>query len=119
MGYITNICEDNYKNDICAAIPDKKIERDQIDSGYIYSNFDNRWKNPTLQLLSAIDNIKTTDLSSDSISPLIISHCSRGRLVLLNHWEDPPYFSLSFLHLFPNGTEADLEKRKQLILVEV
>ena len=54
LGYIANICEDNYKNDIYAAIPDKKIERDHIDSGYIYNNFDNRRKNPILQLLKSI-----------------------------------------------------------------
>lgn len=48
LGYAVNICEDNYKNDLHAAIVDIGIGEDHIYSGCVYSDIDNGKQNLTL-----------------------------------------------------------------------
>ena len=109
LGYIANICQDNYENNFHLAIVDIRIKRDHIYSGYVYNDIDNGRQKPTLQLLSAIGNIKAIDLSSDSISPFVISYRNKKWPILLNDWKDPHYFTLAFLCLFSNKTKGHLE----------
>ena len=63
--FTANICKDNHENYLHATIADTKIERDHTYNSYIYNDINDRRQNPTLQLLSAIGNIKATDLSSN------------------------------------------------------
>lgn len=80
MSYIFCICQNNHENDLFAAIADINIEKNYIHKGYIYSDISDRRQNPTLQLLLTITNIKNIDLSSNSISLLIIFYCSKAGL---------------------------------------
>lgn len=80
-GYVADLCKNNNENDSHAAIADTKIEGDHIHSGCIYKNIDDGRQNPILRLLSAINNIKVTDLTLDTTSSLIISYHNKGQLL--------------------------------------
>lgn len=83
MGYTYDFCDSNYKNDLDATIVYIRIEGDNINSSCIYSNIYNRWQNLTLQLLSAIGNIKATILALE-ITIIVIFYCNKDWFVLLN-----------------------------------
>lgn len=112
LGYIANIYKNNHEKYLYATIVDKKINKNYIHSDYIYSDINYGRQNLTLQLLSTIGNIKTTNLSSNFISLFIIFYCNKNRLVLLNHWKYLHYFTLAFSCLFLNKMRSYLEKEK-------
>lgn len=58
-GYAASLRDDNFENNLDAAIAETEIEADQLHSGCVYSDIDDGRQNPTLKLLSAIDNIKS------------------------------------------------------------
>lgn len=111
MGYITDLYEDNYENNLYVAIADIGIEGNHIHSGCVYSDIYDGRQNPTLRLLFAIGNIKVTDLTSDITYLLIISYCNKRQFFPLNDWKDPHYFTVAFYYLFLNCTKSHLEKR--------
>ena len=41
----------------------------------------------------------------------VISYTIRGRTTLLNHWDDPRYFTAAFSTLFPTSVGGHLEQR--------
>lgn len=118
MGYAADFSDGNYENDFDIAIADISIERDHIHNGCVYSNINNRRQNPTLQLLSAIGNIKAIASAPDTSTSTIVSYHNKGRLVPLNNWENPHYFTIAFLYLFPFKSEGYLEQRKQPMSIE-
>lgn len=118
LGYVANLCEDNYKNDFYTAITDTKIEGDHIHSSCVYGDIDDEKQNLTLRLLSAIGNIKVIDLTSDTTSPLVISYCNKGQLFLLNDWENPHYFTTVFFYSFLTCIKGHLEEQKQTMSIE-
>lgn len=46
--YITNLCDNNFKNNFDAIITSISIKGNYINNGYIYSNIDNKCQNLTL-----------------------------------------------------------------------
>ena len=76
--------DNNFENDYDVVIADTEIEADQLYSGYMYSNINNRRKNLTLKLLSAIDNIKSKTMVESDIAVPTITYHSKGCLILLN-----------------------------------
>lgn len=57
LGYIANICKNNYKNNYYTGITDTNIQKNHLYSSCIYININDRKQNLILQLLSVIDNI--------------------------------------------------------------
>lgn len=60
-----NFNNNNFENDFNTTIAVIDIKRNHINSSYIYNDIDNQWQNLTLQLLSAIANIKLTISNTD------------------------------------------------------
>lgn len=69
---MVDFCNSNCKNDFDIAIADTSIKTDHIYDGYIYSNINNRWQNPTLQFLFIIGNNKVPNLTSNILITIII-----------------------------------------------
>ncbi len=111
-GYVTDLNDDNFENDLDTAIAGTDIEGDHINSGCVYSDIDDQRQNSTLRLLSAVANIQATVSTRDQPTSTTISYYNSGQLVSLNDWEDPHYFTSVFPCLFPFGTEGHLEQRK-------
>ena len=63
--YATDLNDSNFENGLDAVIAGTGIERDHINIGCVYSDIDNQHQNLTLQLLSAIANIKPTISTTD------------------------------------------------------
>ncbi len=79
----------------------------------------NQRQNSTLRLLFAVFNIQATISTTNQTTSTTILYCNSGQLVPLNDWEDPHYFTSTFLCLFPFGTGSNLEQRKGPISLEV
>lgn len=86
----------NFENDFNITITNTKIETDQLYNRYIYSDIDNGRQNPTLKLLSAIDNIKLVTTAASDIVVLIITYHSKGYFILLNDQKNSSYFLAIF-----------------------
>ena len=84
----------------------------------MYSNIDNRRQNPTLKLISAIDNIKLETTPTQNNAVLVITFYSQAHLINLNNWE-ASYFPATFPTMFFFGNSGHLENREQLISIEV
>lgn len=117
MGYAVDFYNGYYKNDLNIAIADTSIERDNINSGYVYSNIDNVHQNPILQILFVIGNIKATTLASNTMITVIF-YCNKSRLVLLNDWKNPHYFTAAFFYLFLFRNKRYLKQWKRPISLE-
>lgn len=118
VSYAIDLCDGNYENDLDAAIADTGIKGDHIHSGCVYSDIDDGRQNPTLRLLSAIGNIKATTLALDTSTTKIVTYRNKGRLIPLNDWEDPHYFTDAFPCLFPFGSGGHLKQRKRPMSLE-
>lgn len=51
----------------------------------MFSNINNRKRNPTLKLLSSIDNIKSATTAASDTSVSIIIYYSKSRFIPLNN----------------------------------
>ncbi len=89
QGYITDFCDRNFENNLDVAIASAGIEGDHINSGCVYSDIHNRKQNHTLQLLSAIGNIKAQALTPDPLRSDIVTFHTKGQPIPLNNWKDP------------------------------
>ncbi len=78
QGYVTDLCDGNFENNLDATIASAGIEGDHINSGCIYSDIDNGRQNPTLCLLSAIGNIKAQAPNPDPPISDIVTFRKRG-----------------------------------------
>ncbi len=108
-GYATDFNDDNFENDLDIFITSTDIERNRINSGCVYSDINNQQQNLTLQLLSAITNIKPTVSTINQLTSTTISYCRSGQLILLNNWENSYNFTSAFPYLFSFGTGSHLE----------
>lgn len=117
VGYVVNLYDCNYKNDLDATIADTSIEENHINSICVWSNIDDERQNLTLELLPAISNIKTTILALNTTTT-IISYCNKDWLIPLNDWEDSHYFIATFYYLFPLGNRNYLKQQKRPMLFE-
>lgn len=71
--YAALLRDDNFEKDFDAAIAKTESEADQLHSGYVYSDIDDGSQNPTLKLLSTIDNIKSGIIPTQDNAVLIIT----------------------------------------------
>ena len=117
-GYATDLNDGNFENDLHTAIAGISIKEDHINIGYVYSDIDNQRQNPTLQLLSAVVNIKPTVSITNQPISTTISYCSIGQLIPLNNWENPHYFTSAFPCLFLFRTRGYLEQQKKPMSLE-
>jgi hypothetical protein len=120
-GYAANIEAENCENDLQQALGDEAL--DLISSGCVYTDVNSARQLPTLQLLSAMFNLKKDQFERDSPASSnseaapryiedvpVIRYISNGRSVLMNDWQDEEYFTGSFPTLFPLGTGGHLLK---------
>ena len=107
--YTTDSYNSNFENDLNIAIASIEIEKDHINSGYIYSNINNRRQNLTFQHLSAIGNIKAQVPIPDPPRSNIITFCINDQSILLNNKKDLHYFAFAFSCLFLFKTGGYLE----------
>lgn len=108
-GYATDLNNGNFENDFNVAIAGTDIEKNYINSGYIYSNINDQQQNPTLQLLSTVTNIKSTVSITNQLTSTTIFYYSNGQLILLSNQENPYYFTFAFPYLFLFRTGGYLE----------
>ena len=92
--------DDNFENNLHIVIADTKIEANQLYSGHVHSNINNRKQNPTLKLLSTIDNIKLKIIVVSDIAFPIITYYNKDHFIFLKNWEDHFYFLVAFSTLF-------------------
>ena len=108
---------ENFENDLDHAITEAGIEGDAIQTGCVYSDIDDNRQNPTLKLLSAIDNTNSGTNPSHDAHPAI-SYQAKGQLIPLNDWENPHYFTAAFPTLFPFGDGGHIEKRSRPLSIQ-
>lgn len=74
----------NFKNNFDTVIANNKIEINQLQSKYVYSDIDNRNQNLALKLLSIIDNIKSVITAISNITILIIIYYNKDYHIFFN-----------------------------------
>lgn len=83
--------------------------KDYINSGCVYSNMNNEWQNPILQLFSTIDNIKATASTSNPPIFTLVFYCNKDQLFFLNNQDNPYFYTTIFPCLFPFESGGYLE----------
>lgn len=75
----------NLKNYLKAVIADNKIEVNQLNNKFMYSNIYNLRQNLSLKLLFAINNIKSTTMAVNHTAISILIYYSKNRLIFFNN----------------------------------
>lgn len=129
-GYTVSLQAGNHENDLHAA-QDGAFDADDDEafmSGSVYTDVNGERQDPDARMINALlgmvpDSSRPADemgpatddaVDEDESGPRnipTISYAIRGQAVLLNHWEDPHYFTGAFPTLFPNGTGGHQDKR--------
>jgi hypothetical protein len=116
-GYTVNLQEGNYENDFHAAEDDACDPRGSAPllTGSVTTDINAERQNPDLRNLDTLFDLVTsrsqvTDRPEHRRTPLI-RYTIRGKTTLLNHWDDPRYFTAAFPTLFPTGVGGHLEQR--------
>jgi hypothetical protein len=132
VGYSVNLEDHNCENDWQATEdgPGHSAESSIPITASVTVDLNGDRQNPDLRLLSTIQSM-SADLScsaqpqSNSAStggqatsfqnivprPPVIQYGVRGQALLLNHWQDPHYFTSAFPTLFPTGAGGHLDER--------
>jgi hypothetical protein len=130
-GYTVDLQDRNYENDWQAAedIPGDSSEDSPLVTGSVTSDINGERQNPGLRLLNAVCGLlsdrtlgqgiqyaspsyaQNLDPSSVPQHTPAIRYTIRGQTALLNHWQDPHYFTSAFPTLFPTGVGCHLDLR--------
>lgn len=102
-GYVANLSTDNYENVLHHAVDDAELNDDRILSGRLYTDADDNRTHPTLKLVSALTNYKNNEKAGEEVDLPFLTYTNKGNLTPLNDWDNPNYFTASFLTLFPFG----------------
>ncbi len=101
-GYVANLEIENFKNNLDHAVNNAEISDSGLLSGCLYTDVDDTQEHPPMKLVSAITNHKKKSNNENANIP-ILSYKNSDRVVRLNNWENPEYFTTSFPSLFPFG----------------
>lgn len=82
-------------------------------TGSVTTDINGERENPDLRILDTLMDLvanrsQVTDQPDHRRTPLI-RYTIRGRATLVNHWDDPRYFTAAFSTLFPTGVGGHLE----------
>jgi hypothetical protein len=116
-GYTVNLQEGNYENDFQAAEADASDPGGGalLMTGSVTTDINGERQNPDLRILDTLMDLVAnrslvTDQPDHRRTP-VIRYTIRGRTTLVNHWDDPYYFTAAFPTLFPTGVGGHLEQR--------
>ena len=126
-GYTVGLQAGNLENEFQAA-QDAAFNADDNDpfiTGSVYTDVNGERRDPNVPMIDALLGMvanrsnptdqtipPTTTNCPDQRNMPTISYSIQGQAVLLNHWEDPRYFTGAFPTLFPRGTGGHLDNRE-------
>jgi hypothetical protein len=128
-GYTVDLQDNNYENDWQAAEHIPSSEDSPLLTGSITTDINGERQNPDLRLLNAVHNLveaQTPNQYAQHIFPIptqnagfpsvpqrvpAIRYSIHGQATILNHWQDPQYFTSAFPTLFPTGIGGHLDQR--------
>lgn len=102
-GYAANLETDNFENNLHYAVNSAGISDSSVLSGCLYTDTDDTQEYLTMKLVSAICNHKRKSNNQD-VNTLILTYKNPGRVISLNDWDNPEYFTASLPSLFAFGT---------------
>jgi hypothetical protein len=131
-GYTVSLQAGNYENDLHAA-QDEVSHLDDDDhgpliTGSVYTDINGERQDPNVRTIDALRAVVAsnpcrsgerqpgTDDAADEHEHRqrnmpTISYAIRGRSTLMNHWEDPHFFTAAFPTLFPSGIGGHQDQR--------
>lgn len=113
---------DNFENDFYHAINNPGIGDCGLLSDFWYIDMDNTWEHPIMKLVLAITNYKKNPNNAYINTPIFI-YINYECIVSLNNWENPKFFTTSFLTLFSFRIRGYIftthNQKKEKILLEV
>ncbi|CEO59600.1 hypothetical protein PMG11_04272 [Penicillium brasilianum] len=131
-GYSVNLQEGNYENEWQAAEGNNdQFSEDALPvTGSVTTDINGERQNPDVRLLNIVytlvkDSVPevrsqyTATTRIDHTDPIsrsphyspVVEYGIRGQPTLLNHWQDPHYFTSAFPTLFPGGIGGHLDHR--------
>jgi hypothetical protein len=129
VGYTVNLENGNYENDWQAA-EDNLISQERsapLMTGSITTDINGERQNPDMLALNTLLHLISDQRPNVDLEPElqlnrdlrdreqttipVISYKIEGQAALLNHWEDPHYFTAAFPTLFPTGIGGHLDQR--------
>jgi hypothetical protein len=125
-GYTVGLQAGNLENDFQAAQDAAFNDDDELlITGSVYTDVNGERRDPNVPMIDALlGMVANTSSPTDQTMPPTtanrpdrrnvptISYSIQGQAVLLNHWEDPRYFTGAFPTLFPNGIGGHLDNRE-------
>jgi hypothetical protein len=120
-GYSIELDSGNYENDFQAA-QDTTLNlnnEDPLMTGSVSTDINGERQNPDRRLLNTLLNMVSdrSPVSAQHVHPHdrqripTLSYRIRGHATLVDHWNDPTYFTAAFPTLFPHGIGGHLEDR--------
>ncbi len=125
-GYGVDLSKNNNKNDLHHAIGSASINESGILSGCIYIDVNESRQNPYMKLIFAIHNLLNDSALDDnsveghSVNPSpVITYNLQGDRKPLNDWDNPDFFPIAFLALFPYGDGGHIAPRSTKVSLQV
>ena len=106
-GYAANLKTDNFKNNLHYIINGEKINDFDLLHSCLYINIENIWEYLTMKLVSTISNYKKIS-NNQNVNTPILTYKNPGCNFFLNDWDNPEYFTTSFLSLFSFGAKGHI-----------
>jgi hypothetical protein len=127
-GYTVGLQAGNLENEFQAA---QDADDAPFITGSVYTDVNGERRDPNVPMIDALlgmvtDRSNPTDQTMppatanrpDRRNVPTIAYGIQGPTVLLNHWEDPHFFTGAFPTLFPNGTGGHLDDREIPVSLE-
>ncbi len=124
--YGIDLSKNNNENDLHHAIGSESINELGILSGCIYTDVNESRQNPYHKSISAIHNLyNDSALDNNGVEdycvepPLVITYNLQDNRKSLNDWDNPNFFSIAFLALFPYGDDGHIAPQSTKVSLQV